>query len=345
MLSLKELCQKVGCEKYPTRWENIYENSMKDFELNGCLVCKEEFYDEMKSKYDCFGEFFSLYKESAKKAAEDEGLSRFIKILCDSLLDDEHRNDDLKEFSRPICPEGKDRQTYDMCTGLALCCLLDKGAENIKKRGFDDKTVSETLYFAVGAVKSFMRTHEGRKGFDLLSWCMLYINGELFLIDRLEIQFNATFGARAMIFTNAEGQTIALAHELKLHKDGFALGAKNYSDDEEGRTLYPDGYYFTKEARYSYDYINDILEKMNEMEVGEIALVTSDYGYHVVMKYELDKGAYAEESNAEWFEGFNASVAEMLFTNKCMEYIGEIEVDEELIKTVDMSSVKPNYYY
>ena len=231
-ITLSELCAAVGCKKYPARWESIYENSMKDFDKNGCLVCKEEFYDEMKAKYDCFGEFFDLYKQCAKKTAEDEELARFLKLLCDALSDDENRKNDLKEFSRPICPEGKDQLVYDMCTGLALCSLLDKGAANIKKRGFDDKTVSETLYSAVGAVKSFMRTHEGRKGFDLLSWCMLYINGELFLIDRLEIQFNAKFGARAMIFTNAEGQTIALAHEMKLHRDGFALGAKNYSDDE-----------------------------------------------------------------------------------------------------------------
>ena len=84
---------------------------------------------------------------------------------------------------------------------------------------------------------------------------------------------------------------------------------------------------------------------MNEMEVGEIAMVESDYGYHVVMKYELDKGAYSNEANAEWFEGFNESVADMLFTNKCMEYADRIETDEELIATVDMSAVKPNYYY
>ena len=63
------------------------------------------------------------------------------------------------------------------------------------------------------------------------------------------------------------------------------------------------------------------------------------------MKYELDKGAYSNEANAEWFEGFNESVADMLFTNKCMEYADRIETDEELIATVDMSAVKPNYYY
>ncbi|MBE6591876.1 MAG: hypothetical protein E7646_07525 [Ruminococcaceae bacterium] len=230
--TLSELCAAVGCSKYPQRWESIYQSSMDDFDKNGCLYCKEEFYDEMKAKYDCFGEFFELYKECAKNTAKDEDLARFLKLLCDALGDDENRHSDLKEFSRPKCPEGKDLLTYDMCTGLALCSLLDKGAANIRKRGFDQKTVSETLYLAVGAVKSFMRTHEGRKGFDLLNWCMLYINGELFLIDRLEIQFNATFGARAMVFENKEGTLIALAHQLMLHRDGFALGSAGFTDEE-----------------------------------------------------------------------------------------------------------------
>ena len=125
----------------------------------------------------------------------------------------------------------------------------------------------------------------------------------------------------------------------------FEACMNDYSDDEEGRTLYPNGYYFTKEARYSYDYINDIIEKLGEMETGEIALVESEYGYHVVMKYELNRGAYSDKANAEWFEDFDASVANMLFSNKCMEYAAQIETDEELITTVDMSTVKPNYYY
>ena len=43
-------------------------------------------------------------------------------------------------------------------------------------------------------------------------------------------------------------------------------------------------------------------------------------------------------------KGYDGKKAE-LFTNKCMEYVDKIETNEELIATVDMSTVNPNYYY
>lgn len=124
----------------------------------------------------------------------------------------------------------------------------------------------------------------------------------------------------------------------------FEKYVAEYSDDG-GEENYPGGYYVPAGVRYSGYAINDVIAELSVMKVGEIRLVESDAGYHVVMKYRLDKGAYDEEDNAVWFDGFGDMVADWLFEKRCREYTGAIVIDEGLLKGLDMISVKPNYNY
>lgn len=124
---------------------------------------------------------------------------------------------------------------------------------------------------------------------------------------------------------------------------------EKYSDDSESQSSNPDGYYFPINAQYSYQYIVDMIEQLCQMEVGEVRMVESDYGYHVIMKYELDEGAYEDSDKSVWFENeansFTDNVQQWLFTSRCEEYLDRIEVDEELLGQIDIAMVNPNYYY
>lgn len=129
--------------------------------------------------------------------------------------------------------------------------------------------------------------------------------------------------------------------------DVFERLIEKYKTDAIGleEIDYPNGYYFRTNTPYNYDYINAIVSKLSTMEVGEVGLVESDFGWHVVMKYELDTGAYDNEENAEWFEDFGSSVVDWLFRQKCADYLGDIVFNEELTVGIDMKSVMPNYNY
>lgn len=120
-------------------------------------------------------------------------------------------------------------------------------------------------------------------------------------------------------------------------------------DDSESQNTNPDGYYFPINAQYSYKYIVDIIEQLCQMEVGEIRVVESDYGYHVIMKYELDEGAYEDSDKSVWFENesnsFSDDVQQWLFESLCEGYLDRIEINETLLGQVDMAMVSPNYYY
>ena len=230
--TLETLMAEVGCKKYPERWREIFDAAMAEFDEQGCYLAKEEFYDELHAKYEFFSKYGEVYKAAARQTAEDEALGRFLTLLAMALQDNEHRKTDLKEFSRPVTPVGKEALAYEMVTGLALCSQLENGAENMRKRHFSQETINQVLAMAVGAVSTYERKHNGAPGFELLSWCQLYIDARLLVIERLEIEFFSEFCAKAMVFQHKSGEIISLAHDLELHRDGFALGSAYYGDEE-----------------------------------------------------------------------------------------------------------------
>lgn len=230
--TLESLMAEVGCAKYPERWNDIFDTAMQEYDEQGCYLTNIEFYDELHAKYNCFSKYGGVYKTAAIRTAEDEALGRFLVLLTMALQDDEHRKDDLKEFSRPITPSAKDVLAYEMVTGLALCSQLESGAEIMRKRGFPENLIKEILTQAVGGVSTSERKHNGAPGFELLGWSQHYINGKLLTIERLEIEFLSKFMGRAIVFRNKEGKIIVLANDLALHREGFALGSAHYEDEE-----------------------------------------------------------------------------------------------------------------
>lgn len=236
--TLETLMAEVGCTKYPERWNEIFDAAMQEYDEQGCYLTKIEFYDELDTKYGCFSKYGDVYKAAAVRTAEDEVLGRFLTLLAMALQDNEHRKEDLKEFSRPVTPEGKDKLAYEMVTGLALCSQLESGAEIMRKRNFPEDTIKAVLKLAVDGVSTSERKNNGAPGFELLGWAQHYINGKLLLIERLEIEFLSKFSGRAIVFKNKNGKIIALAEDLELHRDGFALGSAHFEDEDGSWTAY-----------------------------------------------------------------------------------------------------------
>ena len=112
--------------------------------------------------------------------------------------------------------------------------------------------------------------------------------------------------------------------------DAFEAYAEKHSDSLAGDESYPDGYYFSRLESAGYeDYMLDILEVLEVLEVGQLAMIETDYGYHVVMRYGLDEGKYADGGYAEWFDSFNGQLINKLFLNECKKLAPDIVVNSE----------------
>ena len=127
----------------------------------------------------------------------------------------------------------------------------------------------------------------------------------------------------------------------------FDTYVETYGEDE-GMTMYPGGYYVTANSDYDSP---EVIEALLDMEVGEVRKVYSEYGIHVVMKYELPKGGYNDKANADFFatkEGqlvFLTDLKSMLLADYLEQYKANIVIDEALLATVSLKSVGANFYY
>ena len=128
----------------------------------------------------------------------------------------------------------------------------------------------------------------------------------------------------------------------------FDTYVENYSEDE-GSLKYTNGFYMTAESNYDSP---EVLEAVLEMKVGEIRKIYSEYGIHIVMKYELDKNGYAKTDNSDFF--VSVSTGNFVFINELMTIllnerlassISKVEVNKESYNNISIKNLGANFYY
>jgi len=129
----------------------------------------------------------------------------------------------------------------------------------------------------------------------------------------------------------------------------FEAAVKEESDDPTAVETYTDGYYLKRgtasDAEWGEAYAL-ILEALEKMEIGEVALVETTSGYHIIKKYENTKKAYDKTENKVWFEDFARGLTEQIYHAECEPYLASIVVDEALLASAkNMKQVPVNYFY
>lgn len=95
-----------------------------------------------------------------------------------------------------------------------------------------------------------------------------------------------------------------------------------------------------------YDYLNDIADKLAEAKVGDICVISSDYGYNVVMKYNIPENAVADTAYTEWFSDLSDRVIQYLFSNQCKTLVEAVVIDNDVFAACpNIANVSANYKY
>ncbi len=95
-----------------------------------------------------------------------------------------------------------------------------------------------------------------------------------------------------------------------------------------------------------YDYLNDIADVLAKAEEGEMRMVTSEYGYNVVMKYPIPEDAVTNTAYEDWFGDLTSRVTAKLFHTKCTPYMDKVAVSNEVFKNLpSMKQVGTNFDY
>ncbi len=128
----------------------------------------------------------------------------------------------------------------------------------------------------------------------------------------------------------------------------FDSYVEQYSEDE-GSHQYTNGFYMTRDANYDSP---EVLKAVCEMEYGEIRKIHSEYGIHIVMKYELEDNGYAMTDNSDFFVNkdtgalvFADKLKILLLSQKLDAAIGEVTVHSDRYSAITFKDIDPNFYY
>lgn len=97
--------------------------------------------------------------------------------------------------------------------------------------------------------------------------------------------------------------------------------------------------------------LDNICDEVEKLDVGEYTLYKSDYGFHIVMRFEVENGAYSESKYSGWFvdenkiNDFNSDLVNDLFMERLAPYTEKITFDQNNKSKVDISKITPNYYF
>ena len=227
--SIEALMTELGCEKWPSRWSESYDDVMDSYEKNGCPLTDPSYYEEIHNTYGILPNHLDVYKKAAEDVKKNESLSRFLCLLCYALSDRENIKNDLKELSYPKGASLGCR----MIQGLALMSTVSYTYKNLKARNISEDIIKNALILLECGVSEYAKRHGGEIGYNLIDWFQLTVDGKLFRIERLEIELDVKFFTHAVVYKNKNGDEIALCEGYRIHKSGYVLGSKQ-CDDEEG---------------------------------------------------------------------------------------------------------------
>lgn len=101
-----------------------------------------------------------------------------------------------------------------------------------------------------------------------------------------------------------------------------------------------------KDGSNAYDYLNDMADTLVDMEMHEARVISTEYGYHVLMKYPVPSDCVSSGRYNDWFSDLPNRVTEMLLADKLASYVERVTVDEAVLSTLPtMKEVGINYYY
>ena len=148
--------------------------------------------------------------------------------------------------------------------------------------------------------------------------------------------------AKALV-ADADGKGINYFETLRM-KNSESYSS---SDKTEGNIFLDVNMTYSAYSSKIFDYMADSLEKM---QVGDVKLIEDEVCFAIIIKTELESGAWGNEKYEEAFtvlNDFTNGLIYELYDAKLAPYKERIEIDHKVLDSLNFSirTVSPNYYY
>ena len=297
--------------------------------------------------YDILKEVYTIEKKVAavQKHLYGENASAVGDIVKAEFLEENYvhfRQIFLAAYSYAYETDDNDDVIYYYTTGANkdhICYDTDNGVTGTKEDGsvIKDKN-GDTVYFVKDSEqkKIAYNTSLGEP-----AYVMNEDGSDYKTTPKTEDELKALDTRAKTLYNQMKGATAA----------EFEAAIPKESDDTSDKSKYSDGYYLQKKVDYTasganYDYLDQIVTELETMQDGEVSMVKSTSGYHIIKKYAHTEKAYEKEANEAWFETFYEDLIESLFLDECQKLYADIKVNEKVLANAPtMKEVKMNYIY
>ena len=139
--------------------------------------------------------------------------------------------------------------------------------------------------------------------------------------------------------------------------NGFEILRRENSEDYDEKDTTNGVMYYATNVNYfsvSSEFLDKLSSTLASMNIGEVRLLESELSYNIIIKTELESGAYDEEKYEGYFKDemygvydFVQNIKTDLYSARLETYKADVVVDTELLSKLDfsISNVSPNYYY
>ncbi|MBO7342016.1 MAG: hypothetical protein J6U87_04965 [Clostridia bacterium] len=140
---------------------------------------------------------------------------------------------------------------------------------------------------------------------------------------------------------------VKIAEECQDNEQLFLKYVETFSDNVEFNKAYaPNGMYFAVGGYMGDGVFQSFSNELAKLEVGDLVILqNAEGGYNLLMRAELDKGAWAAQENSRWFQNLAELAMEYMLQKETAPYLQYVTVDEELAAMVDITMVAANNYY
>ena len=279
--TIDTLMSRLGCEKFPERWREIYEDAKSMLENGANPLLSPEYYDTLHEKYRVFETTLEYYKKSAEFISQNEELSLFFCLLCRALKDRPTIQRDIAQMDVPKAPEGVDALPYEMMTALSMCQSYDAFYEQMRKHNVPDDILFESMKIPERCVELHAK-RSGRPRLTSFDWYQHAYDGRLYRVGRLQLEFPLGMPNMYRVFENKDGKIVTLANQ-RVHRDGFALGSRGY-EDEEGSFLAEIEETEDAYVGYPFDYYGHVEKEKITLQKSELILLDSEQSQYYQQK-------------------------------------------------------------
>ncbi len=233
---MKELLERFNIKNTNALFEEIYENTLAEFDREGNFFLKKGFVEDIQEKYSPFSEYYDFILSERDRLASRPELSLFSLLLHRML---EKNRDAFGElipmFERNPISSSEDETDFEFTGFFAELAFAPEMAEFYIGRGLPREYFSDTLHdmYETAGIYAYSLS-VGRLGYNnttYFEWNQYYIYHKIVKIGELNFE-TASFPDWCVGLRNVNGEYKLLACNKGVTKEGYILGTLGIEEEE-----------------------------------------------------------------------------------------------------------------